>query len=87
MVNETHEFTLTRDGKAYACKRVVTDSPRGPHTPPDRRVYLQQTIYVQGVGEKDDPAEYGPNMSPVVSMESIARLIAGEILRETRRQT
>ena len=65
-------FDIERGGKTYRCERVVTG----------KRVQ-RQMIIVYGIGQKPDPANYGgPRGHPIGSMESTARLIAGEIIRE-----
>lgn len=42
-----------------------------------------QSITVEGIGSKNDPAIYGPGWHRIESMESTARLIALEIIKET----
>lgn len=65
------EFEVEREGRQYTCTRVIA----GAET-------LTQEVHVFGVGSKIDPAAYGPNDRLISSMESAARLIAHEILRE-----
>ena len=69
MKSMRYQFTVEENGKTYHCERVVTG----------QRV-LYQTIYVNGVGSKDDSAAYGAKYHPVETMESIAILIAYEII-------
>lgn len=65
----THKFSIEHKGKTYQCERIVAG----------KRVF-RQTIVVIGVGSKDDSADYGPHAHPTATMESIARLIAHEII-------
>lgn len=67
-------FTVTSGGKDYACERVVTGTRA-----------LQQVICVIGVGSKADSAHYGSGGHPTDSMQSVAGLIAHEIIRENPR--
>jgi hypothetical protein len=69
----TFKFTVEHEGKTFDCERVVTGT----------RV-LYQTVYVVSVGSKADSAAYGHKGRPPETMESIARLIAHEILRDSR---
>lgn len=71
-VSERFEFTVTHDGKDYACERLVTGT----------RV-LTQTITVYGNGSKPDNS-YGARGHPINTMESVASLIALDIIREGR---
>lgn len=64
-------FSIEESGKTYECTRTVNGSTT-----------LSQTIHVSGLGTKPDPANYGPKGHPLSSMESVARLIAHEIIRE-----
>ena len=66
-----YPFTVTDAGKDYSCERIVT----GTRT-------FRQTICVIGVGSKADSAHYGPGGHPAGSMQSVAGLIAYEIIRE-----
>lgn len=69
---DKYEFSVEVDGKKYQCQRSVSGSRE-----------LNQTIYVQELGKsKIDSASYGPNGHPYASMESVARIIALEIIRE-----
>jgi len=66
------DFTIEVDGKAYNCHRVVSGA----------RVFRQR-IYVDCIGSKPDGASYGSGgMYPAGSMERIARIIAGELVRQ-----
>lgn len=68
---QVYNFQVNHDGKAYDCRRIVSGSRR-----------LTQTMEVLGVGSKRDTAIYATsNGRPIESMESIARVLAGEILR------
>jgi len=69
MKSMRYQFTVEERNKTYHCERVVTG----------QRV-LYQTIYVIGVGSNDDSAVYGKKYHPPETMESIARLIAHEII-------
>lgn len=64
-------FEVEHNGKTYACQRVITGT-----------ITLSQRIYVIGVGSKDDSANYGRRGHPISTMAGIARIIAGEIIRE-----
>lgn len=68
----TECFSVTNNGKTYECTRTVTGANA-----------LRQTINVNGLGSKEDPASYGLKGHPISSMESTARLIAHEIIRES----
>jgi hypothetical protein len=68
----TYSFSVQHNGKLYQCEREVTGKRS-----------LQQTITVLGVGSKEDSASYGQRGHPTVSMESIARIIAHEIIGRT----
>ena len=74
---ERIEFQIDNGGETYACERAITGT----------RV-LRQTIFVHGIGSKEDSANYGRGGHPVSSMTATARLIAHEIVREggTRRR-
>lgn len=63
-------FTVDHEGVEYACERLVTG----------QRV-LRQTIHVHRLGSKPDSASYGKTGHPPSSMESVARMIAYEIIR------
>lgn len=67
-----YTFTIGHDGQPYTCARDV-----------EGKRILRQTIHVVAVGSKTDPADYGPKRHPASSMESVARVIAHEIVRET----
>lgn len=68
------KFTVGADGKVYQCEREITGKKE-----------LRQTIYVIGVGSKADTASYGRRGRSPGTMESIARLIAHEIIRQAAR--
>jgi hypothetical protein len=63
------DFTVDVDGKVYNCRRDVTGV----------RV-LRQLVYVVGIGSKADGASYDSIRAS--TMEGIARIIAGEIIRQ-----
>lgn len=66
-----YPFTVEFNGKTYDCERLVTGE----------RV-LRQTVRVAGVGSKNDPASYAKNRyHPLSTMESMAKIIAQEILK------
>lgn len=67
-----YEFTVVENDKEYRCERDVSGT----------RV-LRQAVRVEGIGSKSDPASYGNRLHPVSTMESIARLIAHEIISKT----
>jgi len=64
-----YKFEMEYAGKTYSCIRVVTGT----------RV-LKQTIYV-GIDSEADSVDYGPKHHPVETMDGIARIIAGQIIR------
>lgn len=66
-----YTFTLDSSGNTYNCEREVTG----------KRV-MRQMIRVVGVGSKRDSADYGSKGHPPQTMQSIARVIALEIIRE-----
>ena len=66
-----YQFTVEENGQTYQCERIVTG-----------KNVLYQNIRVVGVGDKNDPAAYAKSKyHPINSMESIAKLIAREIIR------
>ena len=71
-----YEFTVVVDDKEYRCEREVGG----------KRV-LRQTVRVEGIGSKSDPASYGNKYHPVSSMESVSRLIAREIISTTNKSS
>lgn len=64
-------FKVKHEGRTYECEREIEGKRR-----------LTQRTRVIGVGAKEDSAVYGQNERPIVSMESIARVIAHEIIRQ-----
>lgn len=73
---QTIPFTLEFEGRTYQCERTVTGT---------RALY--QSIRVSGVGTKDDTARYargGGGHAPE-TMASIARILARELIQESRR--
>ena len=66
-----YPFCVEVNNKSYQCERSV--SGVGVFT---------QTVTVRGMGTLADSAEYGPTALPVISMEGIATLIAGRIVRQ-----
>jgi hypothetical protein len=74
-VTTSNDFELDGHDHVYRCSVTITG---------DRTLY--QTIHVDQLGSKPDPAPYGgPKGHPVSSMRSTARLIAWEIIGEKRR--
>ena len=71
LVTSSETFQIEHDGKTYDCRRDVSG---------DR--IKQQTIYVSGIGSKDDVASYGGGYHRIESMLGTAKLIAHEIVRE-----
>jgi hypothetical protein len=63
-------FVLETNGTKYACQRTIEGI--GIQT---------QTIDVLGIGTKVDTARYGPGEQPASSMLSVARVIAGSIIK------
>jgi hypothetical protein len=74
-MKRVHKFTVQLNGRSYACER---------HVEGVRALY--QSVHVEGLGSKQDSARYGHGKfdSPLVSMEGVARLIAGEIIGANR---
>ena len=68
------DFTVEHEGRTYQCERTVIGTKR-----------FNQEIYVKGVGGKNDPARYGPHDHPVSTMESIAKVIAVEVIVENKK--
>jgi hypothetical protein len=64
-------FVLETHGTKYACQRTTTGI--GIQT---------QTIDVLGIGTKVDSATYGPGQYTISSMLSVAKIIAGQIIRK-----
>ena len=69
MKKRIFEFTVVLGDTEYKSEREVTG----------QRV-LRQTISVAGIGSKSDSARYQSNSPRTSSMESVARLIANEII-------
>jgi hypothetical protein len=65
-----YAFTIEVGGTTYECERTVTGTNG-----------LTQRIHVHGKGSKSDSATYGLHGHPVSMMESLARIIALEIIQ------
>jgi hypothetical protein len=68
------DFTVDVDGTTYKCHRDVTGT----------RV-LRQRIHVDGIGSKSDGVSYGPRLHSASTMESVAKIIAAELIRQGAR--
>jgi hypothetical protein len=75
-MNKSYKFTVELNGTTYDCERCVTSS----------KDYLQQNIVVSDVGSMHDGMLYGTSSkySPISTMESAARLIASQVIKEAR---
>jgi hypothetical protein len=69
-----YEFTIVSGDKEYKCEREVTG----------QRVF-RQIIRVVAIGSKSDSASYGNKYHPASSMESVARLVAHEVIAEANK--
>jgi hypothetical protein len=63
-------FVLETNGTKYACQQTITGTD-----------IQTQTIEVLGIGMKEDVGRYGSGQQPKSSMLSVARVIAGKIIK------
>lgn len=68
-----YEFTIRVGDKVYACEREVSGI-----------VKLRQRVRVKGLGSKSDAVVYEENGQPPSTMETMAKVIAGQIIRGER---
>jgi hypothetical protein len=71
-ITDIHSFSVTIDGKIYACDRRV----HGKHI-------RRQRVFVVGVGSQDDPQSYTAGRDSILEMAESAKKIAQQIVEST----
>jgi hypothetical protein len=73
-MNLSYKFEIEENGTVFECERRVEGVD-----------VLRQHVFVAGFGEREDPARYGKKTRTGGMMQSVAVIIARQMVREKRR--